>query len=117
MDAEHDFLVEIAEEYLATAKALKNTGKRIKDRLLQVMTENGITEAHGNTTRVAIVPNAQSLVITDESLVPEEFKVIIPASLEIDKKKLKKALEDLQSIPGAELKGGAHVRFLSPKKG
>jgi hypothetical protein len=57
------------------ARKAHTTGRRdrVESRILSEMTAAGLERAAGNSARWTAKPNAQSLVVDDESLIPAEY--------------------------------------------
>lgn len=110
----------LAEEHQQAARALSNLATRLEQYAKQKMVESQFKELVGNRTMMSLRKCPKSLVVYDESQIPAEFcteRFVI----DIDKKALKKALEEGQEIIGARLEGGAALtrgvnKFMNSKE-
>ena len=89
------------------AKTISNLEERIKDRLKFGMVEMDRTEIIGTKLRLKLSPTKTKLVIDDEQLIPQSFKII---EYKVDKELVRAALEKNEKIPGARLEGGLSLR-------
>lgn len=102
------FYAERAEFYSRTAKACANVQERLKNGIKEAMQALGVSELVGSDIRFTLQKSAPSVIVEDESLIPEEFKST-KVTISIDKKKLKDALS-LSDLPGASLKEGVTLK-------
>lgn len=70
--------------------------------------KRGPKKLEGATTTLTLAKCPASLKIHNEALVPAEYRVVIPATTEIDKAAVKDALKLGIHVPGAELVTGKH---------
>lgn len=94
----------------ARVKAAKTRREWMESNALRIMKEKNWLELKGETSTLKIQGCAKSLNITDESKIPDKYRVIVPQSTEIDKSAVKIALKSNIEVPGAELIGGEVVR-------
>lgn len=78
---------------------LKNTQNRLKQTLSNAMQEFNIVEIKGETLRLSF-RESESVEITDESLLDEQYKRV---KVEPDKTAIKKALKNGEDVQGARL--------------
>lgn len=116
MKLEQGFWKEQAEAASAIAKACEAVGKRIKGAILNTMGSEGIEEISGNLKRAVLTSTAGSLDITDAEAIPEEFKMKVTQTV-IDTEKVRAALDAMEDVPGARIKGGLSIRFYNVKPG
>ena len=90
-------------------KAAENKQARLKEYLQYAMEATNLRKIETPLFKFSIQKNPASLVIQDESLIPEKFKVI---KYDIDKPRLKEALKSGDRVSGAELvqKEGLRIR-------
>lgn len=79
-------------------KALDN----LKDRILTAMDAMNIDEVHGYDYTVRTQLNNPKCEITDEKLIPDQYK-ILKTEVVIDKKALLEDLKESRVIPGAKI--------------
>lgn len=95
----------------ALKKSKVNQYARLEERLLEAVLLYGDEGKNGNkyyevgTFRFRTQRNPKSVDITDEALVPDEFKVRKEV-ISVSKTTIKNALELGQSVPGAQWKEG-----------
>lgn len=103
-----------SQENLATCEIERlKTRKQSINRMLQrleayavrVMENANLKKIDGDTSRLSLRQNPPAVEITDESLVPAEFKTITP-HVSIDKRAIKKAIDGGRDVPGADLRFG-----------
>lgn len=102
---------EKAEFFLRLSKQCDNVQDRLKNNIKFAMQEMGKTELVGNDIKFKLTPTSGSLQITDEEMVPVEFKSEKTVT-EIDKKKLKEAAAKGE-VPGAKLEPGFSLRMFA----
>lgn len=86
-------------------QAIDNNIKRMKLSLENAMVEIGKTKFKTDLFSFNIQKNQPSVVIIDETLVPDKFKKI---TIDFDKNAIKKAEED---VPGVEIKQSESLRI------
>lgn len=79
----------------------ENVTKRLRELLLSFMRESGIAKHKGEYCTVSISKPRESLLVTDESLLPEQFVETV-TSTKIDKASLKEYMKD-HEVKGAEI--------------
>lgn len=94
----------------ARKKAADSRLEWMLDNALRIMKAKGWKELKGDTSTLTIQGCSKSLSITDESKIPDKYRVIVPQSSEVDKAAVKIALKSNIEVPGAELIGGEIVR-------
>lgn len=70
--------------------------------------KRGPKRLEGATATLSLAKCPASLKITDDALIPTEYRVIVPASVEVDRAAVKDALKLGISVPGAELVTDKH---------
>lgn len=109
LSARLDFITNKIAELTRIKKSLGALSERADEYVFTQMKTHGLRELEGNESKFKIVSCAKRTVITDEKLIPHQFKTIVTTET-IDKLKLKSAIEDGEIIPGAELQGGETLR-------
>jgi hypothetical protein len=87
----------------ARRKAIENRAASVRQYLLDNMTRTGITKIECPYFKIAVRTNPESVVIDDETAVPDDYLREIPARYEPDKSAMKSAMQDGFAIPGARL--------------
>lgn len=80
-------------------KTSENIEKRLKERLLQAMMVMGVDKMELGLRKLSI-RNTSAVNITDEAHIPAEYIII---EQKYDKTRIKDALKNGETIPGAEL--------------
>jgi hypothetical protein len=99
-------------ELTARKKAMQNRHDSLKDYLLVNMQANGITEisAPNFTFTAKLQNNPVSVVIDDESLISDSYKIMPPPpSLQISKTLIKEAIQAGEVVPGAHIESKQRV--------
>lgn len=99
------------DEYVNRVKerknVIENALKRLHDRALYVMQTTNQKKLQGNVHTLTARENPGQTIITDESLIPEQYmreKVVRTP----DKTAIRKAIESGESVPGADLEMGGY---------
>lgn len=108
LEATAQAIKEAEQQMAARRKALENRAAAIKDYLKSNMLATGISKIESPWFRLSIQNNPPAVAVTDESLVPEDFKEIVE-TVKIDKTALKSALKSGEDIPGAQLVQGKRL--------
>lgn len=110
IEAEIKVLKEEEAELSNRRKAMENSLKRLKDRMMTCMQIAGKTEIQGNKFKVKIVANGGKMPLKiDADKLPDAYKRII---LEPDPDKIRASLELGMDVPGAEIGArGHHLSF------
>lgn len=90
-------------------KGINNFEKNLKERIKYAMIESEMPKIEGNDVQFKISPIQPKLVINDPEKIPDAFKTVVQYT-EIDKDKLKEALEAGEEIEGAELVENFQIR-------
>ncbi len=101
LEAESKAIKEAEAAMKARRTILDKKIARLKAYLLENMQQTGITKISCPYFQVSVRNNAPSVVVTDETLIPEQFR-----QREIVEKIDKKAIKDAGGCPGAELVRG-----------
>lgn len=105
-----------AEYFQNLAKAADKVTDRCKSNLEEAMNLIGTQEILGFDTKFKFVKTNPSVVINDESLIPEEFKIPI-FDTQIDKKAISARLKDGIEVSGCSLKQGQTLKKLANTPG
>ena len=97
-----------AQRLLDSARSEESNIKRIKANLLNAMVVSGKRKFKTRLWNFAVVQNPVSVVIPDESRVPEEY---LKAKIEIDKSAIKEALKSGAEFDWAKLESTEGVRI------
>lgn len=98
-----------AEFYAKIAAQCSNASERLENNIKFAMQELGVDEIKGVDTRFKLTATSGSLKITDEEMVPVEYK-IEKVVTSLDNKAIKGALSNGKEVPGAELIPGKSLR-------
>lgn len=93
---------EIAKFYADKAKRASEKRKALKELIITTMTGLGAKRLETETGTFTIKNNAPSLIIDDESLIPQKFITHI-SSTKIEKNEIKKEMKNGAEIPGVHL--------------
>lgn len=93
----------------------KNAIERLKDNIEFAMKELKVDEIQGSDMRFVLSKTVGSLNITDEELIPVEYKSEKTVT-DIDKKALKATLSTGLQVPGAELIPGTSLKSFANTK-
>ena len=101
-----------AEEHRLANRRRMIEGKQrwLKEYLQSQMERAGIDKFKTATHSISLQNNPPALNITDESKIPPEYMILVPAKWEVDKKVVKEALKT-KEVPGAELVVGRSLRI------
>jgi hypothetical protein len=100
----------LAKKYSDLKKTRENAIKRMKDRLLIAMDALGKTEIPAGDFTIKVKKNGgkQTMTVNDE-LVPDSWRRVV---LEVDKEKIRKALEAGEELSFAKLEErGRHIEI------
>ena len=110
LEMEADKAEELEKHFRAIKDARDNAVKRMKDRMLFALTELDKKEIAAGDFTVKVRGNGgkQPMDIDDE-LVPDSYRKVV---LEVDKDKIRKALEDGEQLSFARLRPrGKHIKI------
>lgn len=91
-------------------KAFESHKQRLEDFAIRTMTAIGKEELAGENHTLKLAKNPPALRINNEAAIPNEFRVIVPQTFEIDKNAIKAALKAKRAVPGAELTVGMRLK-------
>ena len=86
----------------ARKQSFERKEQRLKEYVQRVLESCGKSKLEGRTATLALRACPTSVEITDESVVPEEYKCVVVEE-SVDKRKVKSALEAGIEIPGVRL--------------
>lgn len=93
------------ERLRARLSVWENREERVRKYVQEVMERFGDKKLEGRTATFSLRAVPASVIILDESEIPEEFKRTT-VSVTVDKKAIKKAIDDGRDIAGADLSIG-----------
>ena len=108
LDKDIEFLDEEIKRLQQRKKAIQKNKENLKSLLALALYQAGIDKLKTSKATFYFVPTPPRVVINDESLIPDEFKV---TKIEIDKQKLKEALKKGLEIKGATLEQNETLRI------
>ena len=100
LDKDIEFLDEEIKRLQRRKKAIQKNKENLKSLLAWTLEQAGISKLKTQKATFYFAPTPPKVVIEDENLIPEEFKI---QKWDIDKKKLKEALQSGLEIKGAIL--------------
>lgn len=106
---DEQFFKDRAKSNSRIAQGLARAQDRIKERVKFSMSQLHTREMKGNESRYVLSDYGQKVIIEDENLIPEDFKIQVVQTA-IDKEKLKLALTEGFSVPGARLEKDERLR-------
>lgn len=92
-------------------KAIENRQAQLKQYLKDGMERLAIDKLKAGTFTIALQDSPPSVDVSDESKIPPRFFITVPATHKLDKKGVGDALKKGETVPGAELKQGKHIRI------
>ena len=108
LDKDIEFLDEEIKRLQQRKKAIQKNKENLKSLLALALYQAGIDKLKTPKATFYFAPTPPRVVINDESLIPDEFKV---TKIEIDKQKLKEALKKGLEIKGATLEQNETLRI------
>lgn len=102
LESKEEKCKEIADFYAKKAKQASEKRKALKELIITTMTGLGAKRLETATGTFTIKNNAPSLIIDDESLIPQKFITHI-SSTKIEKNEIKKEIKNGAEIPGVHL--------------
>jgi hypothetical protein len=109
LKSQADLWNERAANFSRVAKAFLSYTDSMKYSLKMACIELGVDEIVGRDYKWKLVNNAPSLVVDDEAQVPSKFKEVVQKTI-IRSDLLKEALKSGETIAGAHIESGSHVR-------
>jgi hypothetical protein len=89
------------------AKRQERNAEKLQSYVIRCMEQAGLKKLDANLGTLSLRNRPNSVVITDESVLPAQFVRLVQTTAP-DKKALKEALESGAEIPGADLAIGGH---------
>jgi hypothetical protein len=91
--------------YLAARQSWERTVERLEEYVKSTMEHAGKKELEGDGLKIKLKANPPSVVITDENLIPWDYREVVqpPPVEKIVKAKIAKALKAGIDVPGADL--------------
>ena len=101
-----------AEQQLAERrKAIEKRAASLKEYLKTNMEVAGIHKIECPWFVVSIAKNPEALIVDDMEAIPRDYLNEVPASFVIDNARIKQALKDGYTVPGARLTRGTSLRI------
>lgn len=94
----------------ARIKSFEAHKQRLEDFAIRTMSAIGKDEIVGENHTLKLAKNPPALRINSEAAIPDEFRVIVPQTFELDKIAIKAALKAKREVPGAELTVGVRLK-------
>lgn len=112
----------LADAIEAAAKSMKERAARVRRRsdsirqyLLSNMVSAGITSVESAELSIKVKKNPPSVIVEDETVVPEQFKALPPPPPppvpHVDKKRVADAIKAGASVPGCHLEQGQRLEI------
>lgn len=92
-------------------KAYEKRAEALKNYLKTNMEVAGISKIECPWFVVTLAKNPESVTVDDESLIPRDYFNEIPATFQLDKELVKKAIKDGFDLPGVRLTRGTSLRI------
>lgn len=115
LDAEAEYFNDKAEQYKASARALENAKTRLRDRIKFIMMEQGLSELEGTDVVFKLGKTKGIVNITNESLVPDEFKKVVTTTT-FSKTGISEAILAGNVVPGAHIAESFSLRAMNKKR-
>ena len=100
--------MELADKEVKRIKAREDVFARLLERLKQyaifTMQQSNVRVLEGDTSKLMLRTNTPGVDIDDAAAVPPKFKTLIPATWNIDKRNIKKAIDAGEEVPGVHLR-------------
>ena len=110
-ESDADRIEEAAKQMLARAKTKRNHANNIKKYLADRMEHAGLQKVNSPWFVVSIAKNPEALIVDDMEAIPRDYLNEVPASFVIDNARIKQALKDGYTVPGARLTRGTSLRI------
>lgn len=112
----------LADAIEAAAKSMKERAARVRRRsdsirqyLLSNMVSAGITSVESAELSIKVKKNPPSVIVEDETVVPEQFKALPPPppppAPRVDKKAVADAIKAGETVPGCRLEQGNRLEI------
>lgn len=92
-------------------KAIEKRAERLKTYLHSNMEKAGISKIESPWFVISVKNNPASVVIDDESEIPDDYMREIPARFEPDKTAIKSAIQEGYQVPGCHLQRGTRLEI------
>lgn len=104
--------IKVEEKRLAQRrKSRENAADNVKQYLQGAMEQMGLDKIKTPTRTIGIQNNPATVAITDDTLIPDRFLTLIPASYQVRKKDVLDAWKSGEVIPGSQLTQGRSLRI------
>lgn len=95
----------------ARRKSMENLVARLEGYISQSMERLQVDEVQAGTFSIKLQNTPPAVDVDDESLIPAEYFVVIPATTQLDKKKVSADLKSGKEVLGCHLKRGKSLRI------
>lgn len=92
-------------------KALRKKAEGLADYMKANMEKAGVLKVPSPWFVVSVAQNPASVIVDDESLIPDDYMREIPASYSPDKKLIKSAMDEGYVVPGCHLERATSIRI------
>ena len=92
-------------------KAMENKVEQLKKLIQLSMERLELDSMETDTFKLKLQDNPPALDVLDETLTPPQYLVVIPATTQPDKAKIKEDLKNGKPVPGYALKRGRSLRI------
>lgn len=110
-EAEADAIADAIKQMQAREKTKRKHAENIKKYLADQMDRAGKTKVNSPWFVVSVAQNPASVIVDDESLIPDDYMREIPASYSPDKKLIKSAMDEGYAVPGCHLERATSLRI------
>ena len=111
MESEEESILAEIERLQKRANALEKKTQSLKNYVQAEMETAGRDKIRTDLFTIAIQRSPDKLIVHSEEHIPEIFFKHIPATTQLDKTAVKKALAGGTAVPGCELAHGFHLRI------
>ena len=111
MESEEESILAEIERLQKRANALEKKTQSLKNYVQAEMETAGRDKIRTDLFTIAIQRSPDKLIVHSEEHIPEIFFKHIPATTQLDKTAVKKALAGGAAVPGCELAHGFHLRI------
>jgi len=115
LEAEADFYKAQAERLMQFSRTCSNARERLKTRITEAVKISPDKYIRGDLISFQLKKNPPSLVVHDESKIPEKF-IDTVITRKVDKAAIKQAIKQGEIIEGCEMVQGESLSVTRPKK-
>lgn len=111
LEAMADQIKQAEKQMADRRKALEKRAERLKTYLHTNMEKAGISKIESPWFVISIKKNPASVVVDDESEIPDDYMREIPARFEPDKAIIKSAIQEGYTVPGCHLESTTRIEI------